>query len=199
MITVGAGAGVDVEVEVVDEALALAGSVFVTVVTFCCGVDCSAPVCCASRRKRWTESITSFGWARNASPRLCTCGGFSPSATSAAGRRPAISRWDPRAARRRPESPRPPACAGCHVTTAPPVSRSSDRSRPLRSATAGHPDRARQALPTGRSARRYRPPERVASGPVPGLARFGLLAVPTRGLRDGPRRAAIDVDNARSG
>ena len=30
----------------------LAGAALVTVVTVCCGVDCNAPVCCASARRR---------------------------------------------------------------------------------------------------------------------------------------------------
>ncbi|MNV56143.1 hypothetical protein D3C71_1484130 [compost metagenome] len=75
MITVGL---VVVVTAVEPDVVLVAGAAFFTLVTVCCGVDCSAPVCWASRRKRWTESITSFGCARKASPRLCIHGGFSP-------------------------------------------------------------------------------------------------------------------------
>ena len=51
---------------------------FVVVITFCSVDDFSEPVCCASCRNRCTESITSCGWARKASPRFCTHCGFSP-------------------------------------------------------------------------------------------------------------------------
>ena len=82
------------EVLVVDVAGAAA---FVAVMTFCCGVDFSVPVCWAMARKRCTESMTSCGWARNALPRFSTHGAFSPINASRKGRRPAILRWDPRA------------------------------------------------------------------------------------------------------
>ncbi|MDT4867872.1 hypothetical protein FQZ97_1028030 [compost metagenome] len=44
-------------------------------VTVCCSLDCRLPAAWAWRRRRWTESITSLGWARKASPTRCTQAG----------------------------------------------------------------------------------------------------------------------------
>jgi hypothetical protein len=50
----------------------------VSVFTVTCSFDFKLPDFCAATRRRWTESITSSGCARNASPRSFTQSGFSP-------------------------------------------------------------------------------------------------------------------------
>gem|GEM_PF-3898874 len=97
---------------------------------------------------------------------------FPPSATSAAGRRPAISRSDPRAAPPRPAPPHPPACGDYPATTGPPGSRSPDRWRPSTLATAARPGRGQPGQPTDRFALRCRSP---APAPQP-PGRFALSA-----------------------
>ncbi|MNC32240.1 hypothetical protein D3C75_805850 [compost metagenome] len=55
-------------------------------VTVCCSLDSRLPAACAWRRRRCTESITSLGWARKASPTRCTQAGSWPRVTSSAGK-----------------------------------------------------------------------------------------------------------------
>ncbi len=54
-------------------------------VMICCSLDARLPASFAFARRNWTESMTSAGWARNASPRSRTHCGFSPNIASTCG------------------------------------------------------------------------------------------------------------------